>query len=330
MREQERIKPLRGVFATISAGFDLTTKHLWLLFIPVILDTFYWLGPRLRFQDLIEQLLQMLPLEGTTLELADQLTAIAPQTNLFTTLSVQLIGVPALMVGVSPLKTPINPQIIEMASWSSWFGLFIIFSLVGLLMTAVFYTLIAFAVSKQTAEKNQMSAGQWGKRAISGWVRLIGLVILFLFMAMILYVPLIIVGSLLLMISPVLGSAAALVGLFFVVWMVIALSMAPFGIILNGRPVLKAMVESTRMVLAHLPSVLYFLLAIFLIGATLDWILFAVENGTWLTLVNITGHAFVSTALVAAVFIFYRDRYILMFEPGSAYEIQTSQNNSEK
>ena len=160
-------------------------------------------------------------------------------------------------------------------------------------------------------------------------MRLIGLVILFLFIAMILYTPLIIIGSVLLVINPALGSIAALAGIFLMSWVVIALSMAPFGIVLNGRPVLKAVVESTRLVQTHLPSVLYLLIAIFFIGAILDWLLFAVENGTWLTLINIAGHAFVSTALVAAVFIFYRDRYTLMFDPNTSYEIQTLQGNEE-
>jgi hypothetical protein len=329
MREQESTTPLPGVFATISAGFDLITKHLWLLLFPVIFDIFYWLGPRLRFQTLIEQFLEMLPAEGAVLDLPAQLTTIAPQTNLFTTLSVQLIGIPALMVGLAPETTPIEPQVIELESWLSWFGLFVIFSVVGLLVTAIFYTLIASAISKQTPGMNQMSAGQWGKRAISSWVRLIGLVILFLFIAMILYTPLIIIGSVLLVINPALGSIAALAGIFLMSWVVIALSMAPFGIVLNGRPVVKAVVESTRLVQTHLPSVLYLLIAIFFIGVILDWLLFAVENGTWLTLINIAGHAFVSTALVAAVFIFYRDRYKLMFDPNSSYEIQTLQGNEE-
>jgi hypothetical protein len=32
------------------------------------------------------------------------------------------------------------------------------------------------------------------------------------------------------------------------------------------------------------------------------------DDGSWLTLGTITGHAFVSTALIVATFLFYRDR----------------------
>ena len=40
MREQERTTTLPGVLATIAAGFDLTARHLWLLLLPIILDTY--------------------------------------------------------------------------------------------------------------------------------------------------------------------------------------------------------------------------------------------------------------------------------------------------
>ena len=75
MHEQEKSTTLPGIFATISAGFDLTARHLWLLLLPVILDIFYWLGPRLRFQNLItqltEQMLEMLPAEAEVLALGE-------------------------------------------------------------------------------------------------------------------------------------------------------------------------------------------------------------------------------------------------------------------
>ena len=327
MREQERTTTLPGIIATISAGFDLTARHLWLLLLPVILDIFYWLGPRLSFRKLIvqltEQMLEMLPAEAEVLALGEQLAQLAdaaPQTNLFTVLTVQLIGVPALMVGLAPETTPLTTQHLEVNNWPAWLGLFLILSLLGLLLTALFYTLVAVAVSKQTPEMNQLSSIQWGKRFSSSWLRLIGLALIFLFILIMLYIPLIFVGTILYLINSTLGSLALLVGPFVIAWIVIVLSMAPYGIVLHGRPVIRAVVESARLVQTHFPSVIYLLFTILLIGAILDWLLFTVEKGTWLTIINIVGHAFVSTALVAAVFIFYRDRYAIMFDPESDHE----------
>ena len=128
------------------------------------------------------------------------------------------------------------------------------------------------------------------------------------------------IGTILYLINSTLGSISFLLGPFLAIWIVIYLSLAPQGIILNGRPLLRAVIESVRLVQANLLSILLLLLTMFFIGAILDLLLFSVENGSWLTLINILGHAFVSTALVAALFIFYRDRYQVLLDPDAAFE----------
>lgn len=321
MREQESTRPLPGIFATISAGFDLTAHHLWLLLIPVVLDLFFWLGPRLRFEALITGLLEMLPSEAEGLDQITQLASVASQTNLFTTLSVQLIGVPVYLAGLAPEQTPIHPATVDVGSWSSWAGLVIIFTVIGLLLTAVYYTLIAVCLgSEEGVPGHQTAADHWVKRALVSWMRLLGLMLIFAIVTLILYAPVVIVGSILWLINPALGSLAVMGGLFLVTWVIVMLCMAPFGIVLNGRPVLRAVGESVRLVQKNFSTVIFLLFTIFLIGTLLDWLLVLVENGSWFTVVNIVGHAFVSTALVAALFIFYRDRYTRMFEPQAVLE----------
>jgi hypothetical protein len=326
MQEQEQITTLPGVFATIAAGFDLTAKQLWLLLIPVALDVFYWLGPRLRFQNLIEQMIALLPPEADVLNVGPQLLQVAPRTNLFTTLTVQLIGVPALIVGQVPEKTPISTQVWEIGSWLSWLGLFLAFSVIGLLFTTIFYTLIVYAMSKQSPAGEILSAGQWAKRIGTSWLRLMGLVLFFLLVVIIIYIPLVTVSTILFLINGTLGSIVLLTGPFILAWITIFMFLAPFGIVLNGRPILRSVFESIRLVQKNLQSVLLLLLTVLLTGTLLDWLLFAVENGTWLTLANIFGHAFVSTALIAAVFIYYRDRYTALFDPEAAITAQRSRN----
>ena len=57
------------------------------------------------------------------------------------------------------------------------------------------------------------------------------------------------------------------------------------------------------------PALTLFLLT-FGLRTVLTWIWLGVDQGNWLTLISIAGHAFVSTGLVAATFIFYRDRVL--------------------
>jgi hypothetical protein len=121
MRENEHTVSPPGVMATLSAGFDLTAKHLWLVLLPVALDLFYWLGPRLSFQQLVEQLVSFWQQETLLMGIdADMLLELAPRTNLFTSLSLPVIGVPAFVVGLVPERTPFPTQIVELESFWTW------------------------------------------------------------------------------------------------------------------------------------------------------------------------------------------------------------------
>ena len=51
----QKLQSQPGLIATLSAGFELTTHHLWLITLPLILDIFYWLGPRLSVQRIVEE-----------------------------------------------------------------------------------------------------------------------------------------------------------------------------------------------------------------------------------------------------------------------------------
>lgn len=306
-QNQRKTTTLPGVWATLAAGFDLTAKHLWLLFLPVLLDLFYWLGPRLRFDAVVNQALAALPPDMALPELTTQMADLAARTNLFTTLTVQLVGVPALMVGVSPEQAPLAPPIWSLASWSETLGLFVAFTVLGLLLTAVYYTLVAYAVAQQ--RKGAPQWGAWSQRIGRNWLRLLGLTLLFVLNALMIYLPLMFVGALFSLVSGVLGMLVLLMGPVLLLWLVIFLCFAPAGIVMNGRSVLRAIVESAQLVRINLWPTLTLLLTIFLAGLLLDWLLLLADMGTWLTLVNIVGHAFVSTALLAALFIFYRDRY---------------------
>ncbi len=320
MQKQEKSTTLPGVFATLAAGFDLTAKHLWLLILPILLDIFYWLGPRLSYQQLIERMAAFWLEQPEFAEIAELtqfstlLLEIAPRTNLFTMLTVPLIGVPALMTGGTPESTPLIPTIQQIDGWGGWLGLLLVFLVVGMLLTAVYFTTIAYALKKQNGDAVVIGFNAWGQRVGKYWLRLIGLALLFLLNLFIIYIPLIFVATIFFLINPALGSLVAMAGPFLAMWIILFIFFAPFGIVLNGRPVWRSVVESFRLVQAYLVPTLTLFMLVFLIGTLLDWLLILVENGTWLALLNIVGHAFISTALVAALFIFYRDRYKALFE----------------
>lgn len=293
-----------GVLATLAAGFDLTAKHLWLILIPVLLDIFFWLGPRLSMRSLIEQMVGMWPEEAALVGMEEQLLALAPQTNLFTSLSVPFVGVPALMSGIAPAETPLRPPVFDLYNAGWWPILFIGFSLVGLGLTAVYLTTIADAVR---AEAGWPSL-RIGRRALTVWRRLLLAFLAFLVAMLILMIPIFLAATAAALLSPLLSSLILLLGPFIGVWILLTCFFAPQGLTLYGRSVREAIGISLYLLRYHARSGLALILVVLLGDSLLQQVLRWADDGSWLTLGTIAGHAFVSTALIAATFLFYRDR----------------------
>lgn len=307
MQKQEETRTQPGVWQAIVTGFDLTAKHPWLLILPILLDLFFWLGPRLQFQSLITDLIATLPQDPQLLEFMGPLTEVAPRTNLFTVLSVPLIGVPTLMATLSPETLPLQPAAWEVDSWGVWVALFMGLLVIGLLLTAVYYLMITAVVSQPPG---RIDWRYWAGKFAPATRRLFALALLFVAISLLIYLPISFVGAIAFLIAAPIGTLILLVAPLVLVWVVIYLSMSPQIIYLEERPALRAARESLSFVQRNLLPLLLLLLLVLLAGTVVDWLLVLAENGTWLTLINIAGHAFVSTALVTALFVFYRDRAV--------------------
>ena len=314
IEKQKEVAPPPGIIKTLANGFDVTVKHLWLLLLPVALDLFFWLGPRLNVGVLIEEMAAFWRQEPTLAELSSQFLALAPRTNLFTSLSVPFVGVPALMTGIAPEKTPLPTTAVTLSGLGQIGLWFVLLTLLGLLLTAVYYMTIAASVEHYSQEiKDTFS---WHRR-LSGWtqmwVRLLVVALVFVCAVFFLYIPLLFIGVVLALLSPLLTSAVWLMGAVLVFWILIFLFFTPHSLALYGRSWHGAIQDSVRLVRGYLTSTLSLLLVVVLLGSLVDWLLILADDGSWLTLSSILGHAFISTALLAATFLFFRDRYQRLF-----------------
>lgn len=304
-RESDKIPQSQpGLIATLSAGFELTTHHLWLIILPLILDLFYWLGPRLSVQGLVEESARVLETEPAFGDMVTQIVNLASQINLFTSLSIPLIGIPALMSGAIPTQTPLSPPLMEVESVTVWLLLFLGLSLIGLLLTATYLGLISYTLVDEESEL-QFRPGPFFRHLIVSTFRLFLFGIVFIFALFIVWLPLLPLAVVLGLVADSLFIAVILFGFVIVA---ITLILAVPAIVFRGRPVLLAVRDSIQLVYKNTMPTVNMLLLIVLIstGTNLLWRL--ADDGSWLTLVSIAGHAFVNTALVTALFIFYRDR----------------------
>ena len=191
MRQVSDKKPQShpGLIATLTAGFDLTSHHLWLIILPLLLDIFYWVGPRLSVQNIVEESANVLGKEPALSEMISKIVDLASQINLFTSISIPLIGIPALMSGAIPTQTPLPPVLMEVESVSAWFFLFIGFSFIGLLLTATYLGLISFALAEQNDDL-QLQPSQFLRHIPLNTVRLFLLGVVFVFALFIVWIPL--------------------------------------------------------------------------------------------------------------------------------------------
>lgn len=316
MQKQEQKSTVAGVWSALATGFDLTAKHPWTLLLPIILDVFIWIGPRLRFQTILNEIVASFPAEAQLLELAEQLAAAGPQTNLFTVLSVPLLGVPVLMNGLVPAEVPLALPATEIGGPAEWLFIFLVLSLAGLFLTAVYYVTISDVIEKRFSANGRIDLQILLRQVGATWGRLAGLAILCFIAALIIYIPISIVGALFLIINSTLGMLVVVLAPLVLIWVLIYFSFAPPAIAVNDRSLFRSIKESLQLVQAGLPAVLSMLLLILLLGAIVDWLLILADNGTWLTLFNILIHAFVNTGFVTAFFIFYRDRARVLSETG--------------
>lgn len=327
LQKTDKTEALPGVFSTLAAGFELTTRYLWLMVIPALLDLFLWIGPRLSFRPLIESLATQMPAmaEGALImDPALMLETFASRLNHFTYLSVSLVGVPALMTGLIPEVTPVQPAIIERAGWGEWFGYLVLLTLGGLLLTAVYYSLIAYALRRSgatAADGAPFTSGRFLRRTGRTWFRLVGLAALFVAFALVIALPTALVAGFVSLLSQIMASLVIIGALVFIIWIVMFLSYTPQGMTLNPGGFFSSLVASVRLFRANLPASLGLLFAVTLLRRLLAVILLSADSGTWVTAINLLAHAYISTALIVAMFIFYRDRYAayLQSPPSQAF-----------
>jgi hypothetical protein len=305
-KEQRTVVP--GVIATLTAGLELTTSNLWLITLPVLVDIFYWLGPRLSVRDLVERAAVGLQNDPALADMAVQIEQLAVQFNLFTALSVPLIGIPALMSGPIPENTPLTVRVLEIEDVFLWLALLAALSLLGLLLTSLYLGLIGLAL-RSVDDGERPKFGRFMRSLAVSSIRLFGLGLLFFFILAIVSLPLLPVAALLGLLASGLFLGVMMLGFIFVATY---LFLAVPGIILNGRPLLRAVAESVRLVHRNVLQTVNLLLLIVLISSGMNLLWHLADDGSWLTAISIAGHAFVSTALAGAIFIYYRDRFAVL------------------
>jgi hypothetical protein len=94
---------------------------------------------------------------------------------------------------------------------------------------------------------------------------------------------------------------------FASLWLLVPIFFSPHGIYVRKQNALASFLGGFQLTRFTLPSSSLFVLAVLLVGTGLNLLWAVPAEDSWLALVGILGHAFVTTALLASSFIYYQD-----------------------
>lgn len=303
--EQGKIPPPPGLVASLMAGFDSVASHIVVILPPVLLDLFLWLGPHLRLKEFLQPLIDRLPSLASTFpstfpDLATVQTTwtnIADKFNFFIILRTFPVGTTSLlsfqMSVQNPLGIPLGLDAGPLIGMLGW-AIFLVF--MGWIIGALYY----YWVSKVALKSDVRSLWRSMRQAV--YLSLIWTGLMFFF-----GLPALVALSIVMAISPILAQVMIFAGAMILIWLVMPIFFSAHGIFTLQLDALRAILNSLRMVRFTLPSTGLFLLTFVVINQGLNFLWNTPAHDSWWTLVGITGHAFVSTALLAASFVYYRD-----------------------
>ena len=286
-------------------GFDTVANHLAVILPPVLLDLFLWLGPHLHLKAFFQPIIDRIPSVASAFPgnfpnasaVQEMWTEAINQFNLFILMRTFPIGTTSLLSFSMPSKTPWGQPVgFDAGSFLGIAGWCLILAVIGWVVGTYYY----YSISNITIQPAERSFSKSVKQALV--LSIIWLAFLFIF-----GLPVLMFLSVVSIISPFLGQVMLFIIALLMIWLLMPMFFSAHGIFISKMDAMRSILNSLRMVRFTLPNTGLFLLVFVVINIGLNFLWNSSPPNSWLMLVGIAGHAFVSTALLAASFIYYRD-----------------------
>lgn len=299
---------------TLAAGFNSLTEHIFLILFPIGLDLFIWFGPRFRIMGLINRMVedfnsqsQLLGLDSETAAVLnigqDWWTLVGERFNLIFFLRSYPVGIPSLLAPISLANNPLGtPEQVQINSILSLIGVVIFFTLIGLVLGSLYYIFVAqSAVSNQVHWRRGMMDWLWS----SFQVFILMLIFLVLFLAI--SIPASCAISAVSLSNLAYGQYGIMIYGVLLLWIIFPLLFSAHGIFVNQKKVWKSIKQGMLITRLTLPTTTFFFLTILVLSQVFDYLWRVPPENSWLMLIGLAGHAFVSTGFLSASFVYYRD-----------------------
>jgi len=306
MNRLESLPPPPGVIGSLRAGFDAVSSHVALILLPLALDVFLWLGPRLTVGNLYTSLLSEYKKAGFPVQNVDVITErveMLGRINVLSWLRTLPIGIPSLLSGLLPdslpLQTPLGIQeVIQVPSMLGMLGWIFVLTLVGWIGGGLYFRWVSGTT---------LGGGEVGVSPMRAVMQTFILSVIWVVSLLIIMIPVLLIVTVLAMFSPVLANAAVLILLIVSFWFIVPLFFTPHGIFVQKQNALLSILSSLKMARFTLPTSSMFVFAVFVLSTGLNYLWSVPSSDSWMLIVGIAGHAFITTALLSASFVYYHD-----------------------
>jgi len=306
----ENIPPPPGIINSIKAGFDTIATHIWAILLPLFLNLFLWLGPRLRmdalFNSVKADVVSIWQNGGVSAEDIQRVLTwyenTIPSVNLFWIFRTIPIGISSLFLSGDGSQTPLGSPLIVQVNALSLFGWIFLLTLVGWIGGGIYFRSVAWLA---TSDKDSQPVGIF--RAIAQTMLTS---ISWIILSVVIGVPVFLILALALQFSTFVANILVLFLSLASMWVIVPLFFWPHGIFIKKQNFLTSVMSSVQMARFTLPTSSMFVLTVFLLTFGLNFLWDISPKDSWMTLFGIFGHSFVTTALLAGSFIYYRDMNI--------------------
>jgi hypothetical protein len=306
--EQAKLPPPPHLISSFAAGFDAIANHVTVILLPILVDVFLWLGPHLQVKHIMLSLLKQTQSASAQLSVPiknipdpatvqQMYTDFFTRFNLFAGLRTFPVGSSSLMSTRLPAETPLGvPATYDLSSIFSIAGWVLLILVAGWLLGSFYFYFVSSAAL--TLPRRPF---------LPAIFQVLVLCAFWLTVVFLAGIPVLLIVSVISLVSPFLAQAFLFLLGMVALWLILPIFFSPHGIFAYQQNAIAAIRTSLRLIRYTLPTSGLFLLSILLIGQGLDYLWRTPPATSWWTLVGIAGHAFVSTALLAASFVYYRD-----------------------
>jgi len=285
-------------------GFNVIAGNVIVIIFPAILDLFFWLGPRLKADTLFAPILEYLPQIQAQVPPAQAkvfiqlFTEFSNGFNLFSVFRTFPLGVFSLMSTNLSTTSPLGLRPgIDLPGSLVAFGLILCLTFCGWLAGSLYFRAVARA-----ALGFEKTPGLF--RAMFHSLLLSGIWLFLFFLA---NLPLLIFLGLLTLLDSLIRSVIVFILLVPLSWVILAVFFSFHGIFASSQNAWVSVRNSFRLLRYGLPPLGWFAMLTIVISQGMNMLWQIPPANSWMAGIGIIGHAFISTSLLAASFIYYRD-----------------------